>query len=289
MKRSTALALRSGYMVMQGGKRYRPNLWKYQAAKSILSHLYRNRKAYTSGAARAKAIWASSRKKYIQRSYKSAPGRAFQKGSFNSNSTTVSIGDKQLYVGDPAMPTYADDNTRTKTNCFIKGFNVCLHLWNTSNIPYEVHFAIIQTTQPTTVITDAQIKTDFFRSMVGTPGASNTLDFQDFATNSSYDIRYLCNPLNPDNKRIITHYKWKLDAKSSNSIKDSGYFRKLNKYFPIKRRVRFETGSDAENARPWRAVFWCLPLNPDDYNSTTQQLNIKHQFRMATVWGEAKN
>lgn len=164
-------------------------------------------------------------------------------------------------------------NNRLTNRIYVKGIKVCFEIINTTNIPTEFHWAIIQGKETES---EQDVRTDFFRADNGTGGDTLT-----FSNGGAYDIRYKCNPLNPANKRIITHRKVLIGGitASGDSVHERKYFFKHDKYYPIKRTVHFDNNNDIINEKPWNLVFWCMPMDGAQHVQNTEVPILKYQIK----------
>lgn len=177
---------------------------------------------------------------------------------------------------------------RLQEQIYLKGIKICLNIINRAPHPLEVHFALVQLPSSNTAFGD-NIKQAFFRA--DSIGDAVTMDFVDQSTEPFWDIRYLCNALNRDNKRIITHRKWILgEATTDPAQRDEHftYYRKMEKYFPIKRVQQFRDGNDNVAERPYAWCMWAMPINDTDYGGTPGDQSWKYNIRVKQYFGPTR-
>lgn len=183
----------------------------------------------------------------------------------------------------PGLGLGADNRLTNKIN--LRGFDVCLQMFNEKNFPVVVNMALLQFPRRETG-DDPNIEDKFFRAdEIGGEGTS--LTFSNFASTPGWDMRYLCNRLNPDNKRILLRRKWTLGAKVLNGntqlLRQSGYQRTFKKYIKINRKITLNGNTDV-NEQPFYMVWWCLPLDSNDHNAATSSTHFRYNLRVKTVW-----
>lgn len=160
------------------------------------------------------------------------------------------------------------DDKRNSSQIYIKGVNVCLNFFNRAPYPIELHWALIQFADEDGIDLD-RIKKEFFRDS-GTSGSGKNMDFVDDAI---FDRKYLCNPLNPDNKRILSHKRWRVWANiGGNATNNAQAYHdnhlKYVQYHKIGRTVHLDGNFDIENEKPLYKVMWWLPIDPNDMNKS---------------------
>lgn len=185
---------------------------------------------------------------------------------------------KNLHVVDLKMPK----SQRLTDQIHLKGFKICFELFNATKqsvpsapFPIEVHFAIVQLGDETV----PDIKTDFFRGTDVTTG-DRSFDFVEYATDDTYNLKYKCNPLNPDNKRILCYKKWLVEKGDlSYNIPQSPYYVKFDKYVKIDRTINFDTSTDNVNEKPFKFCFWAMPVDGNNMPSTTNVHAFRYQMK----------
>lgn len=193
------------------------------------------------------------------------------------NVNYTSVGQKTLALSSVRMPNSDGQNpmARLTNQIYVKGVSFCIDLFNVGTFPIEVHFALIQFANEN--VTDDEVNDDFFRGE--TTGGAPNLSFQDYTVSPSFDQRYKCNSLNPDNKRIITHQKYVLGKQDTRSLVQSGYHHKVDQYFPIHRYVSFDNRTDTQTERPLKWCMWAMPVDGADFNTSGQIDLFKYQLR----------
>lgn len=252
LRRTTGLATRRafGYFATRNPK--------VAAAMKVGAFIYRHRKKIKRTYQTAKRFQSKyARRAFRQKALKpyhtvytpdSAGYRLVQPKTFESE-----------YIRSPVQGV--GTTTRLTQQIYVKGIKMCLHLWNINDYPIEVHLALVQA--PEDISTTAQLKDNWFRADDGTGGT--VLNFQDFSASPTWDLRYLCNSLNPNNKRIITHRKYMLGRRTApGGIDQSKPFLMFDKYFPIKRPQNLTDNIDTLPERPFAWVLWGLPLDGAD-------------------------
>lgn len=194
---------------------------------------------------------------------------------------------RQLDVFEMKIPGLGQGSDNRLTNrIFLKGFNVCTQIFNTKNFPVVVQMALLQFPRRETG-DDPDPKDKFFRAdEQGDNG--NALTFQNFSSNSAWDMRYICNSLNPDNKRILMRKKWILGARELNggteqSLHQAHYMTPYERYIRINRHVVLNGNADV-NEQPFYMVFWCMPLDSNDMETGSASTHFRYNMRVKTYW-----
>lgn len=213
---------------------------------------------------------------YAERSYPST-----HRGHFDNNYTPNvngfnALGQKALFSNEIEMPETGNGTSRRLTNqVYIKGFSFCLQFINPNPYPIEVHFALCQFGSDNLTATD--YTSDFFRA---DNAGESTINFPDYTGLPNWDQRILCNPLSPENKRIITHRKWVVGGKvTGKTLKESGYILKHECYLPIKRKMSLENSNDRLPEKPYVWFLWALSLDPDDHDNANQKTVVRYQVK----------
>lgn len=217
-----------------------------------------------------------SRQDYGSRSAPSKPKGNFSVEMVPGPGGHLSRDVKTIYYDMLNMPQQGIGTTdRISEQIFLKGITFCVSTFNDSNFPIEVHFALVQLKCPTDI--DTQLRGGFFRA--DDVGDKTSLDFVDRLTNNTWDIRYLCNKLNPDNKNIITHRKFNLaELPPPNNNKEFvKYHQKFEQYLPIKRTVHLRQGQDEIPEHPYVWVMWAMPIDDQQMPADVNTLNIWRQ------------
>lgn len=164
---------------------------------------------------------------------------------------------------------------------YIKGLKLCMQIHNIADFPVEVHVAMVQFSNRQAVDSNVELQRGFFRA---DQDSKTDLDFTDYVGDPQYDLRYLCNPLNPDNKKIIFHKKFllgrRLNSPGGFAAAASGYETKIDQYIPLKRIVKMQgTLNTGVNEKPWVLLLWTLASDMDDHNATTRQDLVKFNYK----------
>lgn len=168
------------------------------------------------------------------------------------------------------------DNRRNSNQIYFKGFSCCVNLFNRNPYPIEVHWALVQFADEQATGEGPKVRAEFFRGSGPSENEGRTLTFTE---DDVFDRRYLCNPLNPDNKRILAHRRWKVwgQAPASTSTEITGNRNvqasrdnhlKYQQYHKIGRVVKLDGGIDIENEKPFYKCMWWLPVDPADFDPT---------------------
>lgn len=193
---------------------------------------------------------------------------------------------KALDVYEMKIPALGQGSDNRLTNrIFLKGFHVCTQIFNRKTFPVVVQMALLQFPRRETG-DDPEPKDKFFRADEnGDEG--NALSFQDFNENPGWDMRYICNALNPDNKRVLMRKKWILGSRELNGnkqpIHQAGYMVMHDRYIRINRHIVLNGSADV-NEQPFYMVFWALPLDSNDHNTTETSTHFAYNMRVKTLW-----
>lgn len=249
--RGARLALRAPY----GSNRYR-------AAIKVGSFLYRNR-------GKIKKM-----KSLLNR--RTAPGVKVQSKTaahdppVGSNSMILAT----LINEDLPWPARGTDgaNYRDSNVIYVKGVKICRQFeyyipsGSSNDIgPVTVHWCLLQLkNDETTGEVNQEIGELFFRD--------NSLDvrarnFNNSTATSTWDMGKNCLPLNPNYKvRILTHKRKTLIAKGGGQNNTSrGSFWNIDRYYPIKKRLSFRSGSSAAPNQKIFEVYWCEAKSDTSY------------------------
>lgn len=266
----------AGALMRYGVKRFRSSggaviPWQYRA----IAAAYNNRgiiRAAGSFARRAYRRYRSRRKPYAKRSHRPQQKRSPVDGEWYPTIVTSDLLEIQTLQETRLVNIAHGTGIRERLNnqnVYIKGFKVCLRFENMkSQTPLEVHWAIVQHD-------DDDNNTKCFRDTTITN--SRFLDFTNYDPASSsnpWQVRYLCNPLNSNKFRIITHRRFRLAAtgSSTGTVQARGEFYKtVNKYIPIKRRISYSATTTDQNDRPWWLLIWYSTLTRNDFPNGTPQ------------------
>lgn len=177
---------------------------------------------------------------------------------------------KVLFVNRLEMPPKGTGTTDRLTDCmYMKGIKLDFRAHTREKFPIEIHMALVQFGSDR--VLGNSLAQDFFRA---DDGSNTTLNFEDTSTDNRWDVRYLINPLNTDNKRVLEHKKWILHRAANRdgennpswSLNQSDTFVQYSKYIPINRPVNIQGNTDTHNAKPFTVCIWALPLDQYDYD-----------------------
>lgn len=254
---------------------------RLQAGISLGRFAYRNRASIFKAARAVRRRWKRGikrRRTYASRSYASKKRSRAESIVIPSTSGYISLPVKALFSDLVKLPdgTTGMAGHRLGPQVYVKGIKMCFDLFNVNSYPIEVHMAIIQ--MGTDDVTDGPIRDSFFRD--DTENGLKSLNFEDIGTDAAYDIRYKCNSLNPDNKKIITHQKRVLGAQvTGKTLQESQYYWKFDKYFPIKRCANLEGANDTIPEKPFWYLFWAMPMDGANMPPDGSQNSFKFQAR----------
>lgn len=177
----------------------------------------------------------------------------------------------------------------------VKGMRLCDSFYNTTDNnlfrTVEVHWALCQIKCPLENFVEnnraAQaaaikdyISDAFFRDSRQTqtaPGSqARSSPFVDQPTD--YPFRYLCLPLNTDRFNVITHKRFRLVTKSPESSANGRWFKKLDRYFKVSKRMPFFNERDIYGKYPFFVATWYTTIAEEDYSSTLGAF-VAHNFR----------
>lgn len=238
----------------------------------------------------------SKRKPANLKPYPSDSRGAFAISHVPGTSAFTPLGSKQLYADRLSMPAIGTgDTTRLTNQIFLKNISICLKLQaiKTFNKPVEIHFALCQLGSDDTTTTNWEAQ--FFR---GDSASDNVIDFQQYATNKNWDIRYLCNSLNPDNKNVLLHKKFMIDIYNSSTTASwpNGNGQGMSKslltrdfFIPIKRVIKFSNSATDLNERPFVVFMWGLTSRPDDHDAVNQQSIVLFNYRTRLSYSNVVN
>lgn len=241
-----------------------------------------NRGALMQAAAGVRRRWKRGKlkkKSLSRRSYATPRDSLFDTGFVPGVRGYNVLRAKELYYDRLDLPNI---NNRLTQQIYVKGLKLCLQLHNTADFPVEIHVAMIQFSNILATDTLADIQKGFFRA---DQGGVTDLDFINYTPAPQYDLRYMCNPLNPDNKKIIFHKKYKLGRRLNQpggfAAAQSGYEVTLDRYIPLKRVAKFQNNAsgDALNEKPWVLCMWAMASDMDDHDATSQQDLVKWNYK----------
>lgn len=272
-----AMVLRSPYMTrkyVKAGMRAARAVGNNQQARKIATTLIQS--AWRGYKARSKKPPAKRRKSTASRSFPNVKRGMFDTTYGPSVNGFSAIVQKDLERISISMPEIGNGSSKRLTNrIYVKGISFCWHFINPNPYPIEVHFALLQ--MPSDILSSTNWLSDFFRA---DNGGETSLNFEQYETNPNWDNRYLCNPINPENKRIITHRRWVVGGKRSDkTLKESNYIVKAKKYFPIKRVLSLENSTDQTPEKPYVYFMWAMSLDPADHDATTQKTVVTYNLK----------
>lgn len=244
---------------------------RFSQAASLGKFAYQNRK-YIYKAAKTfrgrRKPGSRSRAPRKSKTYDSASTSTF-KTSYNPDTRGLDNTQLKTFVsGYVTMPEKGTTSTsRLTDSVFVKGVDLCFHVLNTTARTFQLHVALVQ--QPCDETTQTQLREGFFR---GDSPEATSIDFVNRTQDPAWDIRYLCNAINPDNKKVLMHKKFLLDVgrltansprpaqEQSKSIVHHSEYISINKVFKLR-------GGDTNPNRAEKPLVWCLwvmPLDPND-------------------------
>lgn len=277
LRRSAALLRRSSFYGVPKYLRYAQYASSFGRGLRTARNIYSGARRTNRFVRRVMRKVASNRRKRSQfRPYASTGGRLRR---FDEASPTAATYDtipfKNLAVYDLKLPATQRLGNRIRLN----GVKICFELFNVTaspRFPVEVHMALVQLADEEAA---ADIDKGFFRGFDLITGNAS-FDFEDFTTNPNYDLRYKCNPLSTDRKRVLTHKKFIVEkGDNTYNIPQSPYYLKHDKYYKINRHIQFDTNSDIVNEKPFKLCFWVMPVDGGLMPSPTNTNAIKLQVQ----------
>lgn len=178
------------------------------------------------------------------------------------------------YFNTPATGTGGAN--RLTDQILVKGINFCLNIHTIATFPVLVHFAVLQL--PSDTLTNAEIQDGFFRS--DNLGTTSQESFVDFTTSASWDIRQDCYKINPDNKKVLTHYKMLLDQRyAAGTTTNVGQgttknLKKVERYLKVNRVAKFANDAATTPEKPWIWCIWCMPARPENQPAAGANINM---------------
>lgn len=168
------------------------------------------------------------------------------------------------------------DQGRRSNNIFFSGVKICTTFYNDSPNPMEVHFALVRFIDKENPgglsMTAAQVSTDFFRDPTGS--TDREADFPNGAI--VYQTGLKCWNMNSTKFNILTHKRMLLGQKATGiSVKDSGYIRKIERFYRVNKRVIFENQSDALHNNPFCLLCWFTPVDPANFLVGSQEVRVE--------------
>lgn len=216
----------------------------------------------------------AKRQKKEPRVFSSVPKASTFQNFVPGTNTFININQKSLYSDRLSFPaTGTTVGSRIGSQIYLKGINLCASFYSAKALakPVEFHIAVCQLGNDTSV--SAEWRLQFFRAQ-GPSG--NTLDFEEWTNNPAWDIRYLCNPLNPDNKKVLLHRKFLIDNYSNPAGGAVSYpqgmsrlYHRVEKYIPINTTMQFGDNATQIPEKPIVVFVWALTQRPDDHNAVS--------------------
>lgn len=144
------------------------------------------------------------------------------------------------------IPQGTEITQRTRNMINLKGFRICGSWLNTSDTNNQfVNYALINPKNNVNINND-----EFFRSY----GTERSLSF-DSPELTAMD--YHCRPINTDDFNIISHKRFKLSAKSSDTQNNTSHEHRVMRYIKCKRQLRYTAYGEQEYAStPIWFVWW---------------------------------
>jgi len=165
-------------------------------------------------------------------------------------------------------------NQRERDLIYLSGIKICLTVWNNlaSTAGNELYFnvALVSAKNQRTIGA-----TDFFRCYTG---AKRGMDFTDAALTPHE--RY-CLPINADEHVVHWHHRKILVpgiANQGSATKEQRPY-EITKYVPIKRQIRFESGTSGGAITLFRVVWWVGRVGATAaLASEANALSVDHKF-----------
>lgn len=201
---------------------------------------------------------------------------------FGSKSQTLVLQSKRIYpallpmVKEPGPSADDDLHTASKLQYLLKGFKVCAMFRNLLQAPIEVHMMIFQLkdSDPISVNFDApgDVGKDFFINSTAAV-AERHVNFENriaytledgtvVAASPAWNAEQMCMPINRDKFNVISYKKWRMTSAfpasalgSDNNSHRVGYC-KIDKYYPVNKRMAYEKPGDAAVRQPIRVMIW---------------------------------
>lgn len=268
-----------------------------RAATSLAKYAFQNRKSiFQAAKSLSNKRKRSSKTRPDLKPYPSSVRHDFTLSHFPGISAFSTLNSKQLFADRISMPAIGTGSTNRLTNqIYLKGIGICLKLQalKAFNKPVEIHFAVCQLGSDDTV--GANWQNGFFR---GDNASDNTISFENYGQNKNWDIRYLCNSLNPDNKQVLLHKKFMVDIWNTSTDatwpngNPQGCSRTLitkDFYIPVKRVVKFNLAGSDIPEKPFIVFVWGLTCRPDDHDQVNQQSIVTFNYRTRLSYKQLLN
>lgn len=193
---------------------------------------------------------ATFKKKYIGRRAEvpNTSGGVNSTRVINNNNAVVAFQPDSLKITQLAFTAQSGQDSafqyRERDKAFFVGFKVCEHFSNTSNnFDVLLHIAIVQAEEQ---ITDEDMKFAFFKAH-GNTTAYNFIDL-------TWSMDQICGVLNRDKFKVLTHFTRRIGP--ANSYKGIDNVIRWNKFYVIKKRVKFEAPTVTTPTKPFYIVRW---------------------------------
>jgi len=244
------------------------NLITPQSLRAInrAARFVRKQKGAVKTISRAWKAYTYRKSKFQKRTEPSVKETTRQHGSIPSNRNLLNIA--TLYFNVIEFPAQgAVVGSRKGENLFLSGIKICESFINTGsivpNIPLEMHYAIIQLGCPNDDPL-AFIKEKFFRQTVGD---KRYQAFNDATVGSDWSFAKNCLALNPDQFRVLCHWKKVLRQNGDTSNGFGTYMWKIDRYLKIKKWVAFDDADDQTPNKPIICVYWYNSVSGTDWET----------------------
>lgn len=240
-------------------RRYGATVNPYVRAASFA---YNNRRAIRTAARTIGVRGAMRRAKRSFKSYRarSAPSAKTTTRQHSTGFEGLSLAPGRLAVNPVNFPPNANTSDgRTGHTIKLSGIKCCYHLENLFDYPLEVHWALVQEKGDQTSIETEK----FFREV-----DSSTSRTRDFDQNPvAWNIKTVCQPINPDKYHILTHKRKIIDGKNQTGgfLKQGRWFWKYTNYFKINKAVTFATPTAIAPERRFLVLVWCQSVGQADF------------------------
>lgn len=222
-----------------------------RTAYAVGRHVYHNAGRYRAAASRIAGAYRRY-KSYRARAAKSEPPRAKAYAQITPGGLEVRYRQLAFEAIEWASRT-GELGEREGSTVFLKGIRICeQYEWTGTEArdAIEMHFALVQLRcledDPVT-----KFAPKFFRD--NSSKGDKSFPFTNASGATTWDFRYNCLGINPDQFQIITHRKKTLFRATT----DRGrWIWKINKYFKIKKCLHFDDDSDILPNKPFYVVFW---------------------------------
>lgn len=244
----------------------------YTAAK----YMYRHRRKFIGYAKKFKKF--QGRTKWAKRGVPGVRNMSKAKQAPLFAGVGLSIGYRRLNLLQFEWPSHSTDNdigTRSRNAIKLKGIKLCRQFYNdtpsNNNSIYRVHWALIQFTGKNTFPAAADIKPSFFRTNASTTSRSE--DFVDMQDGDSFEAKYNCQPMNPNNQyKILTRRHWKITAQDNNQPNMNSGKIMIEKYIKFNKNFTFDNRTDVNPRYPICEVFWLHAEDPLSHTNSVPHL-----------------